>query len=129
MLVLSRYAGQTIQIDGGIEIEVLKISGNQVRLGIRAPRETLVLRGELEKLETLAEKQETSNGGELVDGQPIWVLLGDNWIPRHFARHGQWGGVYCYWDGKSKHGAGRDSKVTHWQVFRTTDPALDGASQ
>jgi len=49
LLILSRYKGQTIEIDGGIEIEVLKISGNQVRLGIRAPRETLVLRGELEK--------------------------------------------------------------------------------
>ena len=57
MLVLSRYTGQTIQITGGIEIEVLKISGNQVRLGIRAPKEIKVLRGELEK-------QETSNGGE-----------------------------------------------------------------
>ena len=49
MLILSRYTGQTIEIDGGIEVEVLKISGNQVRLGIRAPKETLVLRGELEK--------------------------------------------------------------------------------
>ena len=58
MLVLSRCTGQTIEIEGGIEIEVLKISGNQVRLGIVAPQETLVLRGELVK------KQETSNGGE-----------------------------------------------------------------
>ena len=58
MLVLTRYTGQTIEIEGGIEIEVLKISGNQVRLGIVAPQETLVLRGELVK------KQETSNGGE-----------------------------------------------------------------
>ena len=58
MLVLSRYPGEAVVIEGGIEIEVLKVSGNQVRLGIRAPRETLVLRGEL------AEKQETSNGGE-----------------------------------------------------------------
>ena len=56
MLVLTRYTGQTIEIEGGIEIEVLKISGNQVRLGIVAPQETLVLRGELVK------KQETSNG-------------------------------------------------------------------
>jgi len=47
MLCLSRYAGQTIEIEGGIEIEVLKISGNQVRLGVRAPREIQVLRGEL----------------------------------------------------------------------------------
>ena len=49
MLILSRHKGQTIEIDGGIEIEVLKISGNQVRLGIRAPKEIKVLRGELEK--------------------------------------------------------------------------------
>ena len=49
MLILSRYKGQTIQITGGIEIEVLKISGNQVRLGVRAPKEIKVLRGELEK--------------------------------------------------------------------------------
>jgi len=43
-LILSRNKGQTIEIEGGIEIKVLKISGNQVRLGIRAPREIQVLR-------------------------------------------------------------------------------------
>ena len=75
MLCLSRYTGQTIEIEGGIEIEVLKISGNQVRLGIRAPKEIQVLRGELvAKVEPLRvslaevdhflEKQETFNGGE-----------------------------------------------------------------
>jgi len=75
MLVLSRNKGQTIEIEGGIEIEVLKISGNQVRLGIRAPREIQVLRGELvakveplrvslDEVDHFLEKQETFNGGE-----------------------------------------------------------------
>lgn len=47
MLVLSRRKEQSVVIDGQIEIEVLKISGNTVRLGIKAPRQVKVLRGEL----------------------------------------------------------------------------------
>ena len=51
MLVLSRKKGQTIVIDGQIEIEVLKVKGNTVRLGINAPKNIKVLRGELSPFE------------------------------------------------------------------------------
>lgn len=51
MLVLSRKKNETIVIDGNIQIEVLKIKGNTVRLGIKAPAEIKVLRGELGPLE------------------------------------------------------------------------------
>ena len=47
MLVLSRKKNESIVIDGNIEIEVLKIKGNTVRLGIKAPANIKVLRGEL----------------------------------------------------------------------------------
>jgi carbon storage regulator len=47
MLILSRKQNETIVIDGKIEIEVLKIKGNTIRLGIKAPRSVRVLRGEL----------------------------------------------------------------------------------
>ena len=47
MLVLSRKKNQSIVIGDNIQIEVLKISGNTVRIGIAAPREVTVLRGEL----------------------------------------------------------------------------------
>ena len=47
MLVLSRKQNEQILIDGQIEIEVLSIKGNTVRLGISAPRDVKVLRGEL----------------------------------------------------------------------------------
>ena len=47
MLVLSRKKDQQIVIDGEITIEVLKVKGNTVRLGISAPRNVKVLRGEL----------------------------------------------------------------------------------
>lgn len=47
MLVLSRKKNETIIIDGSIEIEVLQVKGNSIRLGVKAPREVKVLRGEL----------------------------------------------------------------------------------
>lgn len=47
MLVLSRKRNEQILIDGHIKIEVLQIKGNTVRLGISAPRDVKVLRGEL----------------------------------------------------------------------------------
>lgn len=47
MLVLSRKKNESIVISDNIRIEVLKVSGNTVRIGIQAPREVKVLRGEL----------------------------------------------------------------------------------
>lgn len=47
MLVLSRKAGQSIQIGDNITITVTRIGGNQVRLGIEAPMETPVRRSEI----------------------------------------------------------------------------------
>ena len=49
MLILTRKKTETIQIGGGISITVIRISGSKVRLGISAPRETRVLRVELEQ--------------------------------------------------------------------------------
>ena len=47
MLVLSRKKNEAIVIDGEIRIEVLKVKGNTIRLGITAPKDVRVLRGEL----------------------------------------------------------------------------------
>ncbi|MBW3601068.1 MAG: carbon storage regulator [Planctomycetes bacterium] len=49
MLVLSRKNRQSVVIDGRITIKVLQIKGNSIRLGIEAPREMSVRRGELEE--------------------------------------------------------------------------------
>ncbi len=46
MLVLSRKLGEKITIDGDIEIEVLEVSANRVRIGISAPRNCRILRAE-----------------------------------------------------------------------------------
>ena len=47
MLVLSRKQQQEILIGENVKITVLKVKGNTVRLGIEAPREVKVIRGEL----------------------------------------------------------------------------------
>lgn len=47
MLVLSRKLHETIVIDGDIRITVVSIRGNQVRLGITAPRSVKIFRDEL----------------------------------------------------------------------------------
>ncbi|MEZ5587445.1 MAG: carbon storage regulator [Sedimenticolaceae bacterium] len=47
MLKLTRRPGEQLHIGIDIIVEVLEISGTQVRLGISAPREVPVLREEL----------------------------------------------------------------------------------
>lgn len=47
MLVLTRKTGETITIDGDIVIQVVQVQGRQVRIGIKAPKEKKVQRGEL----------------------------------------------------------------------------------
>jgi carbon storage regulator len=47
MLVLSRKLGETLIIGDDIKITVLGISGNQVRMGIAAPKEISVHREEV----------------------------------------------------------------------------------
>jgi carbon storage regulator len=48
MLVLSRKCGQRIKLGDSICITVLRVQGDQVRIGIEAPRNVVILRDELE---------------------------------------------------------------------------------
>ncbi|MBX9680951.1 MAG: carbon storage regulator CsrA [Gemmataceae bacterium] len=66
MLVLSRKVNESIIIDGGIKVTVVKIDGNKIRLAFEAPPEVSILREELHHL-----KQEFA---ETVEAQePILV--------------------------------------------------------
>ena len=50
MLVLTRKLQQQIKIGEQITVTILRVKGNTVRVGITAPREVRVIRGELPKL-------------------------------------------------------------------------------
>ena len=47
MLVLTRKVHQSIVIGDGVEVVVLEVRGEQVRLGIKAPKEVVVHRKEI----------------------------------------------------------------------------------
>ena len=46
-LVFSRRPGQKFVVDGNIEITVVRVNGNKVRLGVRAPLGVQIVRSEL----------------------------------------------------------------------------------
>ncbi|NNE61826.1 MAG: carbon storage regulator CsrA [Woeseia sp.] len=47
MLILTRRAGETVMIGNDVSITVLGVKGNQVRIGINAPRDVAVHREEI----------------------------------------------------------------------------------
>ena len=59
MLVLTRKKDETIVLDGRITVKVLQVKGSTIRIGIDAPREIPVRRGELQPIaETAGDSDE-----------------------------------------------------------------------
>jgi carbon storage regulator len=63
MLVLTRKANQSIMIGDEIEVSVLAIMGEKVRIGIDAPRNVPVFRKEV-YIEIQADRDATGDDGE-----------------------------------------------------------------
>ena len=67
MLVLTRKSNQSIMIGDDIEVSVLSIMGEKVRIGIQAPRDIPVFRKEV-YLEIQQERRDESlSGGDVRD--------------------------------------------------------------
>jgi len=47
MLILTRRVGETLMIGDDVSVTVLGVKGNQVRIGINAPRDVAVHREEI----------------------------------------------------------------------------------
>jgi carbon storage regulator CsrA len=62
MLVLTRKLQQQIKIGDAITVTIVRIKGNTVRVGVEAPREVRVVRGELPKVES--GNQAAGTGGD-----------------------------------------------------------------
>jgi carbon storage regulator len=69
MLILTRRTGESLKIGDNIEITVLGVKGNQVRIGINAPKDVPVHREEIytrikEERGLPAESQPAGSGEE-----------------------------------------------------------------
>lgn len=65
MLILTRRVGEKLMIGDDVEIHVLGVKGNQVRIGVNAPKEVAVHREEIYdriQLEKEAEEQSDKDG-------------------------------------------------------------------
>lgn len=54
MLILTRKPDETLVIDGDIRVRVMSVNGNQVRIGIDAPKDVAVDREEVHMLKQQA---------------------------------------------------------------------------
>lgn len=60
MLILTRKIGEVLLVGDDVEITVLSIRGNQVKLGVNAPKEILVHRQEIyDKIKASEEEENT----------------------------------------------------------------------
>ncbi len=64
MLILSRKTDEEIILGNDIVIKITEISKGNVKIGIEAPRETVILRGELKEKISRANKEAAGNADQ-----------------------------------------------------------------
>jgi carbon storage regulator CsrA len=71
LLLLSRRKTQTIKIGGDITITIADISTGHVRVGVDAPDDVVILRGELEgKNNRLGPRRRSQSNAKSDEGKP-----------------------------------------------------------
>ncbi len=65
MLILTRRVGETLMVGDEVTVTVLGVKGNQVRIGVNAPKEIAVHREEI--YQRIQKEKEQSNDEQVPD--------------------------------------------------------------
>ena len=70
MLILTRRVGETVMIGNDVTVTILGVKGNQVRVGINAPKNVAVHREEIYERIKREQQGEGDSEGESQDTEP-----------------------------------------------------------
>jgi len=62
MLILTRRVGETLMIGDNVSVTVLGVKGNQVRIGVNAPKDVSIHREEI--YQRILDEKEQENSGK-----------------------------------------------------------------
>jgi carbon storage regulator len=71
MLILTRRVGETVMIGNDVTVTVLGVKGNQVRIGVNAPKDVAVHR------EEIYERIKREEDGDTRSGAPSQHMIDD----------------------------------------------------
>ena len=61
MLILTRRVGEALVIGGNVKVLVMGVKGNQVKIGVEAPPDTIVDRAEIHQRRQLSKSTQERN--------------------------------------------------------------------
>jgi len=74
MLILTRRIGETLKIGDDVDVSVLGVKGNQVRIGISAPKHVSVHREEIyERIQREKEQLQATQATQAAQAAPVII--------------------------------------------------------
>lgn len=79
MLILTRKIGESVMVGDHIRVVIVEVKGRQVRLGVDAPKDTKIFRGELfDRIQEENNRASLSGSEALKEAANLWSNRGSD---------------------------------------------------